>query len=136
MNPNVSAEILSTQKALFGKGMNAGDQGGSGDFYRNGGGGGGWYGGYFVGKYKDVGGGAGSSYAFTGSNKGAHGEQNDALKLKNVGGVNGGSWDVPNFNCNGIDKNGNYTGGCFIYNWGKIGRIGDGFAIIEVLYDE
>lgn len=108
----------------FGVGFNADSNGASGDAYRRGGGGGGWFGGLaHAGKQKTVGGGAGSSYYFTGSNQGSYGKQNSKYKLTDPNGHHGASTNMPYY----------YINNGYLYRGARLGNIGNGYAVIEVL---
>ena len=136
VTPSGSDEVA-LSNSLFGKGMNSCAQsrksGDQGECLRDGGGGAGWYGGYFQGQWKDVGGAAGSSYVFTGSNQGNHGKQAAKYALTNKGGHDGGAVNFPYLLWHGNEP----AGYCHeIYkpaSNGKIGNIGNGYAVIEVL---
>ena len=120
---NYTESLVESYTSLFGKGMDARQAPGTGAVLRTGGGGGGWYGGFFVDSWKDNGGGAGSSYAFTGANQGLNGKQNSKYALTAVSGENGGPNQIR------YEHNARYA---FSKRDG-IGNIGNGYAIIEVL---
>ncbi len=136
MNPSGSDQVA-LANALFGKGMDACAQ----ESYPNdlakcyayGGGGGGWYGAYFIGKYMYAGGGSGSSYVFTGSNQGSLGSQSATYKLTNSGSYNGTDRYMPYLQWHGNEP----AGYCYEINdastYYKLGNLGNGYAVIEVL---
>ncbi|MBO4350271.1 MAG: hypothetical protein J6A01_04890 [Proteobacteria bacterium] len=116
--------------------------------YGVGGGGGGWYGGYFATKFNtDLGGGAGSSWAFKGSNaaEDCNGKQIDKYALSKVAGQDGLDAIGENIE-SGVDDYfpffkdyENRVGDIMnitAHEAPQMGNIGDGYAVIEVLYDE
>lgn len=138
---NTITETCSDWSSVFGKGMNANQ-----NYSRVGGGGGGWYGGQINGAWSsDLGGGAGSSYAFKGSNRGCQGKQDAKYALSNVNGQNGlasfmytegDEGTFPYMEETIVDRYYKRLYLWNVYNHDKsyVGNIGDGFAIIETLY--
>ena len=133
----LGGKVNNSSNTNFGKGMDVCAQSresdDQGDCYRSGGGGGGWFGGTFIGQYSDVGGGAGSSYVFIGTNKGSFGQQDAKYALTNPGGSDGGDLNMSDVKIE--DGTGGISKTAFFHPSGKI-RVDHGYAMIEVLYDD
>ncbi len=95
----------------------------TGNGYSRAAGGGGWYGGLaYCGNTDEVGAGAGSSYAFTGTRHGK-GQQSTSFALTGTNGADGGNGSVPYEEIGSDGK----------AHWGyRFGNVGNGYAVIEV----